>query len=138
MSKPRLKFGDGVPGWLRQIASRWVNRIVPADWTITLMMSDTKSLEKNLGDGTRGASRAFPEQLDAAIWMADTVLNTEETERIVLHEIRHAHYWAISQVFSQAWGSRKMNREHAEKLLDDKIEELIERDVNLFLRAWRR
>ena len=139
MIKPRLKFRESVPKWIQRIAMRWVNRITPSDWTITFIMENVAELEKNTGKGTRAYSLAYPEQLDAAVWIAEGIEQDEETERIILHEIRHAHYWCLKQVLSQAWdGRRKMTFAQADKLLDDKIEEMIERDVNVFLRAYRR
>lgn len=133
----RIDFGKRVPRWLRGLASKWAGRILPTDWTVWVDTATRAELEKKLGKGTNAMSSALPEYLDLAVWFASDQKNDSQAQRDFVHELRHGHYAAFVQLFRLAWDGRyKMRRKHALKLLDNLIETSIQRDTELFIRAW--
>lgn len=136
MAGPRMIFTEEVPHWLRRWARRWLRRIVPPEWTFRLSLTDNDTIERNYGKGAQAGSDILCDYLEAQIWLDEESPQDEDTLRYLLHEARHPHYQTLMLIFDQAWGRQKMTKEQAKRLFNDKIEELIQRDVSLFLKAW--
>ena len=126
----RIRFDNDVPRWLRVLCRRWFRVLFPDDWRMRISLQDADEMAAEHGDGTAAVTVSLPTYLDAAIWFADDIENTEDVWRVVTHEMRHSHYEAFNSLFALAWdGRRKMKREDVAAMLSDLIEQAIQRDV---------
>ena len=128
-----LEFGHNMPQWARSSVKRWVRILRLTDWKVTALWVSEDEFQ-NVGEDqkTNAECLALPEYLHAEIGFCDDLRKSVESERVIMHELRHLHYSEIKQILRHCWdGRRRLEYEEVEKLLDAKIEQLIERDVNI-------
>lgn len=126
----RIRFDNDVPRWLRVLCRRWFRVLFPDDWRLRISLQDADEMAAEHGDGTAAVTVSLPTYLDAAVWFADDIQNTDDVWRVVTHEFLHAKYEPFNSLFALAWdGRRKMKREDVAAMLSDLIEQAIQRDV---------
>jgi len=134
----RLTFSATAPHWLRRLTRRWVRRLGLGEWRIETTWEDAEDYAAENGEDVSGTSLAYPEYFSAHIAYPDCLPNDEHTADTVLHELRHLHYAAISNLPDHCWdGRRRVSRAHAHRMFDELIERLIQQDVTILRKAYR-
>lgn len=129
-----LTFCDRCPHWLRRLVRRWYRRL-QMDWRVSVELTDDDDLSAGSEFTVQGRTLSLPTYRTATMWLSEDLQAGDDTEHIVLHELRHAHYEAIIHLLNQCWdGRKKMDKETATRMMRDLIEGMIEADVKVLLK----